>query len=427
MNEQAIRKLRRKFILSAFLSFLTVMLLMGGLIYFINLHSTEAQIYKTLDFIAENNGDIFKGDHNHSDEEETSQNEEDYLQWLLNDLFHTGMDSSPEFRYMIRYFAVVYGEDQTEIKTNYIAAVDSDEAMDYADSVAGKGRDYGKTGNYYYHCADSDDGKIVVFLDCSAQLANVGRLMNIVLLLIALGALASFILVRIISRRMIQPEIRYAERQKQFITNAGHELKTPLSVIRANTELDIMLNGENDWNQSTLRQVDHMTGLIQNLITIARAEEKEKEESLSDVNVSRLAAETASNFEPVAVKDGKTLETELAEDVIFRADESKIRQLITLLTDNAIKYCDDGGKIRITLSQKGKNIILSVFNDYKNGENVDCSRFFERFYREDQSHNIDKGGYGIGLSIAEGIVRRYHGTISANWNNGIICFKCVMH
>ncbi len=425
MNEQSIRKLRRKFILSAFLSFLAVMLLMGSLIYFINLHSTEAQIYKVLDFIANNNGDIFKGEPiPHSSDENESNN---YFDQFLSDLLHTGVDGSPEFRYMTRYFAVIYDDDLIDIKTSNIASVDADEATDYAGYALKKNHEYGKIDNYYYHVAENDDGKIVVFLDCSAQISNIGRLMNIILLLVAFGALTSFLLVRIVSKRMILPEIKNAERQKQFITNAGHELKTPLSVIKANTELEMMINGENEWNQSTLRQVDHMTGLIQNLITIARAEEKEKEETLSDVNVSKLAAETASNFEPVAVKNSKTLETELAENVIMRADESKIRQLITLLTDNAIKYCDDDGKIRIVLSQKGKNITLSVYNDYKNGKDVDCSKFFERFYREDKSHNIDKGGYGIGLSIAESIVKRYHGTISANWNNGVICFKCVMH
>ena len=106
------------------------------------------------------------------------------------------------------------------------------------------------------------------------------------------------------------------------------------------------------------------------------------------------------------------------------ANKGQLSQLMSLLLDNAIKYCDDGGTVKISLSQKGKGIKLNVSNSYAAGENQDYSRFFDRFYRDDKSHNIDKGGYGIGLSIADGIVKQYRGKIDVSWKDGVIDFSC---
>lgn len=425
MNEQAIKKLRRKFTWSAFLSFLIVMLLMGGMIYFVNLHTTIEHIHTVLNYIVENGGNILKADERKKDNEYHMNEDEDYYD-IWKEIFHTGIDSSPEFRYSTRYFSVIYNCDGNveTVETKSIASVSEEQAKKYAEKALKKNNTYGSFGNYYYQLENTEDGIIIVFLDCTANMASIGRLLNIILLLVLVGAAGAYLLVRIMSYRMIQPEIKAAERQKQFITNAGHELKTPLAVIKANTELDVMLNGENDWNKSTLRQIDRMTKLIADLITISRAEEKIDEKNISEFDFSNVAKDAADSFKTVALNSGKTLETEIEENVRIKGDQSKLQQLVTLLTDNAVKYCDDKGKIKVTLSSKGKNVRLAVYNDYADGDKVDCSRFFERFYRADDSHNTDKGGYGIGLSIAESIVRNNKGTIQVNWSNGVICFIC---
>ena len=244
---------------------------------------------------------------------------------------------------------------------------------------------------------------------------------------IAILAIVTFILVRVLSGKLIQPEIENSRRQKQFITNASHELKTPLAVIRANTELLEVTEGENEWTRSTLSQVDHMSGLIQNLVMISKAQEREDTSILSEIDASDIVKQTISSFEPLAKQKKKELESKIDDNVSVVADESKLRQLTTILLDNAIKYCDDGGKISVALSQlkRGKNKIrLVVSNNYAEGDKIDCNRFFDRFYREDQSHNIDKGGYGIGLSIAESICKQYGGSIRAMFKDGIICFIC---
>ena len=199
-------------------------------------------------------------------------------------------------------------------------------------------------------------------------------------------------------------------------------------MIRANTEVEQMINGENEWNQSTMRQVDRMTGLIQNLVMVSRAQEKENNSERKKINVSAALQETSDTFLPVAVQNGKKLEKEIQENVMMMANESQIRQLSSLLIDNAIKYCDDGGTIRVTLTQKGRSPVrLDVSNNYAKGGDVDYARFFERFYRQDKSHNIEKGGYGIGLSIAQAIVEQYKGSsIDAAWKDGIITFTCLL-
>lgn len=428
MSEQAIKKLRRKFTWSAFLSFLIVMLVMGGMIYFVNLHTTIEHIHEVLNYIVENNGSLFdKSDDSETKDELIREQRDEDIDKFVKQLFHISIDTSPEFRYSTRYFSVGYDTEGNvkTVETQNIASVTTEQAKKYAAIALKSNNTYGSIGDYYYQRADKENGTMVVFMDCTANMGAVGRLMNIILTLVVVGAAAAYFLVKLMSLRMIQPEIRAAERQKQFITNAGHELKTPLAVIKANTELDVMLNGENDWNQSTLRQIDRMTELIANLITIARAEEVQDSKNLTDVSVSTAAGEVADSFQSVAVNAGKTLETEIEPDVYVRADEGKIRQLVTLLTDNAIKYCDEKGKIRMVVSSKGKNARLEVFNDYAAGEKLDCSRFFERFYRADTSHNADKGGYGIGLSIAESIVKGYSGTIRASYSKGVICFRCL--
>ena len=171
-----------------------------------------------------------------------------------------------------------------------------------------------------------------------------------------------------------------------------------------------------------MRQVGRMEGLIKNLVMIARSQEKSRDE-LTAVELSRPVRETAESFLAVAASEGKTLSVQAEEEMTVLGEESSIRQLVSLLTDNAVKYCDANGQIRTVLKRRGRHAELQIFNTYADGSRVDTSRFFERFYREDSSHN-EKGGYGIGLSVAESLVKQMKGTIDAAWKDGEIVFTC---
>ena len=213
------------------------------------------------------------------------------------------------------------------------------------------------------------------------------------------------------------------ENQKRFITNAGHELKTPLAIISANAEVLEMVNGKNEWTDSILNQTKRLSVLIGNLISLAKMDEKQ-DLVFSKINVSPIVSETVDGFKPLCETDGKSMTSEIEEDVIIKTNEQIFRELVNILTDNAVKYCDDGGEVHVELSHSlgHRGAKLIVTNTYAEGKNVDTSKFFERFYREDTSHNSEKKGYGIGLSMAEEIVKQHKGHIKAEYKNGNIFF-----
>lgn len=417
MNTKEIHALRRKFIIIAMLSFLLVMVFIGTVINIVSHTVTIRSIKTTLNNIRENEGKM-------NDFPEMGENGAPFNPGFF-DAF------SPQYRHN-HFFMMVFDNDNeiTSFSSNAVNDQELELVQQYSVQIMEDDDTFGRYGTYYYMKKNDKNGNITLtLLDCTSEISSTLRLLvaTLVTCLAALGI--AFILVRIFSWKLIKPEIENSERQKQFITNASHELKTPLAVIRANTELLEVTEGENEWTKSTLNQVDHMNGLIQNLVMIAKAEEREDKSLLTQINASQTVEQTVNPYKALAEKSGKTLNTDIEKDVTVTSDESKLRQLTTILVDNAIKYCDDGGEVNISLSAQKHgqtSMRLTVSNSYKDGAGIDCNRFFDRFYREDQSHNIDKGGYGIGLSIAESICRRYGGSIKAVWKDGIISFTVNM-
>ena len=430
MNEGMINKLRTKFNLISFFALFSAMVFAVGLTSALNVYLTRRSARNTLQYIIENDGSIPE---RHKDRNDNSREVDYTVIRFLNEIFNRGdmndeMDS-PEFYYTTRYFAILYEEDGSisEIITNHIASITEVEAETYGNLALAKKASFGKNEGYYYQVADrAQGGKIVVYLDSTSMFLTNARIFYIALSLMMIGVIISMVFTIFFSRWALKSEVENAEIQKRFITNASHELKTPLAVIRANTEMLEILEGENEWTQSTIRQVDHMTGLIQNLVTIVRADEKLQDGDLQKCDVSKIIKDTIDNYRIVIEQSSNKLTEEIDKDVTMYAMETRIRELCTILIDNAIKYCDEGGTISVALHSSGKAVELIVANDYKAGENVDYNRFFERFYREDASHNLDKGGYGIGLSIAESIVNQYKGSIDASWDKGIIRFRCIL-
>ena len=449
MSEREINGIRRKFIIASTLSFFMVMLAMGGLIYLFTSISARNEVRQVMDVIIENDGELPKpavpessgdgvsaetaaAEEAEAREEEEAEDDEFTLEeemtWSLKDFFGIGeaMKSSEDFLYATRYFAVLFdAEDKLEeIKTSHISRVDENEAEHYARIAKDRMFSFGSFGYFYYEVAKRvGGGTIVIYLDRTTQNAYGMRVFYAALTLIGFGSLIAFGVMRLVSRSIVRGEIENAERQKQFITNASHELKTPLAVIRANTEMQEMLEGETEWTQSTLRQVGRMEGLIANLVMIARAREKDKG-NLSRLDISVPVRETAESFAAVAASEGKSLEIHVADGIQMLAEEGAVRQLVSLLIDNAVKYCDAGGRVSAILEKQGKKIRLAVINSFKDGNSVDTARFFDRFYRQDDSHNTDKGGYGIGLSVAESLVKQMGGSIGAHWKDGDIIFEC---
>jgi signal transduction histidine kinase len=456
MTEHEIKRIRNRFIMTSTLTLFCVMLIMGGFIYLFGTITIRNEAQQIMRYIAENDGDLPKPDAIQNNDEESQGSDTDSgdehdnsftetMEWSLYSIFGVGdfFDETPDSYYTTRYFAVLFDENEmvSVIKTSHIAYIDEEQAEEYARIALDRPFRFGNFGRYYYYCADRESGgTIVVYLDRTEQLSLMRRVLISVLSILGFGTFLSFFIMRLLSKGFVRTEMENVEKQKQFITNASHELKTPLAVIKANTEMQEMMDGESEWSQSTLRQVDRMTGLIGNLVQIARAQEMTDGE-LAPTDIAAAVSETADSFAPVAASDGKKLEKEIPDSLVIKSSDSSMRQLTSLLVDNAIKYCDDGGTIKVELTRSRRGAVLTVSNDYAEGANVDYTRFFERFYRQDEAHTIlagtaagssegssgertGKSGYGIGLSIAESLVKSMKGSIDVSWDKGRILFTC---
>lgn len=413
MNAKEIHKLRKKFIITAMAAFTLVIAVLAVFINTADYVMTQREIDWSLERIAELREKI---------EEENTHSE--------------ALPGAPSFtevfspRYQSNVFYIISYDGSGGVKSFYASKGNSypeEIVIRDAEEMLSDSADSGRYGVYYYlKSSDDSGGASLIILDCGSVIFSRMRLKYASIAIGAVSLIASLILVMIFSKKMIRPEIESSQRQMQFITNISHELKTPLAVIRSNAEMEEMTKGESEFMQSTVRQVDRMNALVKNLVMITRARETEDRSSDAEVNVSKIAEETVNEFSGMAEGKNIGIETSPGDGIMLKADESKVRQLMTILLDNAVKYCDENGSIFVGLEGHKKGIRLTVSNSYADGKDIDCKRFFDRFYREDNSRNIDTGGYGIGLSIAESICGQYGGDIQAQWQNGRISFVCCL-
>ena len=230
--------------------------------------------------------------------------------------------------------------------------------------------------------------------------------------IVALCWLGMLALVTVLARHSIQPVAESIEKQKQFITNAGHELKTPLAIIQANTEALELHQGESKWTRNIRTQIARLSGLMENLLTLARMDEGAHLPPAQPVELSALARETGESFQETAALRGIRLDMEVAPDLVFQTDRGHMIQLFSVLLDNAVKYTEPGGKILVTLSKTGAGLCLEVKNSPAQApEDISC--LFDRFYRGDPARTQKTGGCGVGLSAAQAIVQAWKGTITA--------------
>ena len=406
-----IRKLRFRFIAVSMAALLAALALTMGLVGFMAHSRARTQYEAVLEAILDSRGPLAAA-------EADGPGRARLTQW-------------PELPYEARFFTSVLtaGGRVEKADLSHIATVDRPMAERLTLKAAGtrgaKGMLREGPGVYSFSSRTEEEGTRFAFLDVTSRFWMF-RELSVYCVLVGLVILVVFMcFISGYSKRVIAPYVVSMEKQQQFITNASHERKTPLAVISANTEMLEMLEGENKWTQSTLRQVQRMNGLVARLMTLARMEETRPEEMVT-VDLSRLAAEEADAFENVVLMAGKTFEKDLEGGVLVRGDEKSLRDLCSILLDNAAKYCDEGGRVRIEL-KGGRHPALTVRNSYADASKVDTARFFERFYRADGSRNSKKQGYGIGLSIASDIARRMDTRIQVAAKDRDICFTVGMN
>ena len=338
--------------------------------------------------------------------------------------FDDWMHFSPEVQYSLRFFSVHCtpgGEIQT-INQDYVASVSETDAESYAHAALSSGKTRGYEGGYRYLVESGEDETVVLFLNSERELQSIRSLLFITLAVAGGSLLLVFALVVLFSGRAIAPYLRNLAAQKQFITNASHELKTPLTAISTSADVLAMEQGENEWVQNIQSQSGKLSKLISSLVTLCRLDEENPFPERTEFSLSDAVWEIAEPFSSLAAAKGKEY-TQYIEDGIFvTGDRTAIGQLVSILLDNAVKYSPDGGVIRLHVCRSGKRAEIEVYNTLESDERLDCKRLFERFYRPDASRNANTGGSGVGLSIAKATVEAHGGTIRARQNGKEITF-----
>ncbi|HPE15699.1 MAG TPA: HAMP domain-containing sensor histidine kinase [Oscillospiraceae bacterium] len=338
-----------------------------------------------------------------------------------------GFRLTEETPFETRYFIITLdrGDNVETVDLEHIAALDRVNAERCVREILESGKSSGFLGHYRYGVFETESGKMLIVMDCFLQIQT---LMNVlwVTSFVALACIAIvFILLLLLSKRAMGPFVENAQRQRQFVTDASHELKTPLTIIAANTGILELNIGENEWLESTKTQVGRLNHLIRNLVEMAAAEEDLPEGEAVRFSVSDVVQDVASSFEPLVTARDKTLETDVAPGIEMRGLQESIYRLVTILLDNAVKYGSEKGTIRLGLVLRGKNAVLTVSNPCPGLDPALIPKYFDRFYRADASRSRETGGSGIGLSVAKAIVERHHGRISAQYADDIITFAAT--
>ena len=281
-----------------------------------------------------------------------------------------------------------------------------------AESILAEGRETGRIGTQFYRkTGDGTQAKLVV-LDARLDYLSAADTLRSVILIAAAACVLLSLLAWLLIRRMVRPVEDAFARQKQFVSDASHELKTPLAVISANAEVLEQEIGENEnlgYIRSEVRRTD---SLVRNLLALARMDRNEAGTEMKPFDLSRALLDVVLPFESTVYEAGKTLETEIPEGISCCGNEEMVKQLAVVLLSNALKYSDEGGRIRISLSAKGKQREIRVFNTGKPIPPDDREKIFDRFWRADTAHSRNTDGHGLGLAIARSIVEAHRGKIS---------------
>lgn len=418
------KKLKNKMIRTVFLSVLTVFLILiiitnASISYYF---TTEAD--NLISMLSINNYEPINY-------EEIKKNE--------NGLYNRFTDAiaiydSDTFKKM-RYFIVTLDTDKNGISFNGSHISDSDitqeTAYSMATSVAVKSQKTGYKNNYRYRLEEIADefgttGYVVVFLNCNDSLAFQHIATLFLLLLCVIFTLLITFVFSIFSDQFMRPFEENSKRQKQFITDASHELKTPLSIISANAQVLEYKQGSNDWTKTIITQTERMGNLINNLLLLAKMDELNNNLLLEEVEFTQIVADTIEPFREVLEKKHASLSLNLQKPVTFVANKEQMKQLVSILIENATKYVENNGEVIVTLSRSKRFATLKIYNTAHLSEDFDGQRLFDRFYRPDYSRTSSTGGHGIGLSIAKKIATQMNGGIEAKKEANGITFQASL-
>ena len=347
-----------------------------------------------------------------------------------------------------RFFTVIMSSDcdVEQVNIERIFAVNTSEASEFAKQAVASGKDEGFVEDFRYSVVDDGSSIRVTFLDCSRVLESFRSFRNASIIMSLIGLAAVFAVIVFFAGRIVKPVAESYEKQKRFITDAGHEIKTPLAIIKANLDvIELDPDSTEECLDEIGNQTDRLASLTNDLVYLSRMEEGGNQLVMAEVDLSGLVKDTINSFIPLAAEKGKLINDSIAENISVKGSQKELEKLLSILMENAVKYASVASKaltassaeaaadadgteedfepalpqIDVSLRRDGRNAVIEVSNAAANElTNESLSHVFERFYRTDSSRNSQTGGHGIGLSMASAIVAAHDGKISAKTTNG---------
>lgn len=407
-----LKKMRRRFILSAMAAIFVVMSVLMLAVNGVNFTVTTGRLDMTLQRISETR----------DDKDSPFQNPEFPKPAPMN-------GNPPQMGGLALFFTVECTSEGeiTNVRDNFFSSISDEDAREYAEAIRKKGNSSGYYGEYRYLVTAGSDGMEITFLEAGSEIQVMRSILLVSCAVELVCLIAVFCLVTFFSSRAIAPYAKNMERQKQFITDASHEIKTPLTSIATSADVLAMEYEGDEWVENIQKQSVRMAKLVNNLVTLSRLDEERPLPTQSEFNLSDAVWETAEPFTSMAKAKGKVYQQNIQDGITMWGERALIQQLISILLDNAVKYSDEGGCIRLTVEKRHRSVVIEVYNTCDLTEVEDIERLFDRFYRPDKSRNTQTGGTGIGLSIARAVAQAHHGKLSVSSRDGkSITFRAVM-
>lgn len=421
------KKLRKKFILVAMASMFVVLLLMIGGLNVLNYHNLIENGDRLTKMISDNGGSFPRDQKAQNAAPPVLPQGEKPGKAPREGMGQQDGSKAPPYKnkpmtreepYQTRYFTVTISSKETKVNVDQVSAVQEDTAKTYMETVKKSGSDTGFVDIYRYRVVKQTDAVLYVFVDCEQSLSTYKNTLLISAGMSVAGFCIVFLLVCIFSRIIFKPVRESYQKQKQFITDASHELKTPLTIIEANTEVLEMDQGENQWLKSTNNQIERMSHLVQQMVSLTRMDEEGGKGEKCEFSLSDALLDQVELYEPQARSRGIRIHPDVAPGIVYRGREEEVRRLFGILFDNAMKYSTKDTEFIITLHRKNRRCRMTFTNETEQVVKGNQNILFERFYRSDASRNSATGGSGIGLAIARAICENHGGSIQAESKDG---------
>ncbi len=394
-----IRKLRIKFLCIAMCS---VILVLGSIIAVINISNySRVNVYadQVLSVLAENGGEF-------------------PMFFPIEPDKNNGI--TPETPFETRYFTVTLDKNDKiiAINTERIAGVSSETACSYVISLLDKGKTEGMYGDYKYVAISVNNGTMYIFLDCGKDLYMFRNFLWLSVF-ISIGALFIIcLLVLLLSNLILKPVEESYHRQKSFITNASHDIKTPLTIISAQADVIELETGKSEWTDEIKVQIGRLSSLTDKLVFLSKMDEDKFKPEFNEFNLSDAVNEMVQAYLVVSRDKKLNFTIDIAENIVYLGNEDMLKQAMALILDNTVKYTEENGKVIVRLKSTVKGNELIFYNTTERINKGKCDEIFERFYRADGSRNSNTGGNGIGLAVVKAIVLAHNGSVSAYSEDG---------